>query len=113
MDICTNPFKKKLPLPFIHFYDNFLLSVFMIIFFHQFLHKNVKKRLGCVAEHGGEEAIKHHAFFRTINWKDLEARKIKPPFVPKVVRDPSFSDKNPLQLGFCPSHCDSICKGRS
>jgi novel protein kinase C epsilon type len=49
------------------------------------MQKNVNKRLGCVAAHGGEEAIKHHSFFRDIKWKDLEERKIKPPFRPKIV----------------------------
>ena len=42
--------------------------------------------MGCVAAHGGEEAIKHHIFFKDIKWKDLEDRKIKPPFRPKIVR---------------------------
>ena len=51
----------------------------------QFMQKNVSKRLGCVTVHGGEEAIKHHSFFRDIKWKDLEDRKIKPPFRPKIV----------------------------
>ena len=49
------------------------------------MQKNVSKRLGCIAAHGGEEAIKHHPFFRDIKWKDLEDRKIKPPFRPKIV----------------------------
>ncbi|XP_040565028.1 calcium-independent protein kinase C [Lepeophtheirus salmonis] len=49
-----------------------------------FMQKNVSKRLGCVAAHGGEEAIKGHSFFKGLNWKDLEARKIKPPFKPKI-----------------------------
>lgn len=49
-----------------------------------FMQKKVSKRLGCVAAHGGEEAIKHHAFFRDIKWKDLEERKVKPPFRPKI-----------------------------
>jgi hypothetical protein len=38
-----------------------------------------------VQAHGGEEAIKHHPFFRDVKWKDLEERKIKPPFKPKIV----------------------------
>ena len=50
------------------------------------MQKAVHKRLGCVAAHGGEEAIKHHIFFKDIKWKDLEERKIKPPFKPKIVR---------------------------
>ena len=69
-----------------------------------FMQKNVGKRLGCVKvktkigknlflinlfslqNHGGEEAIKHHPFFRDVKWKDLEERRIKPPFKPKIVR---------------------------
>jgi novel protein kinase C epsilon type len=49
-----------------------------------FMQKNVNKRLGCVKNHGGEEAIKHHPFFRDVKWKELEERKIKPPFKPKI-----------------------------
>ena len=56
-----------------------------LFFYFQFMQKNVSKRLGCVTAHGGEEAIKHHSFFRDIKWKDLEDRKIKPPFRPKIV----------------------------
>jgi hypothetical protein len=41
-----------------------------------------------VQAHGGEEAIKHHPFFRDVKWKDLEERKIKPPFKPKIVSIP-------------------------
>lgn len=59
-----------------------------------FMQKNVSKRLGCVAAHGGEEAIKHHPFFREVKWKDMEERKIKPPFRPKIKnkKDPSNFD---------------------
>ena len=60
--------------------DNYINNSFL-----QFMQKNVSKRLGCVTAHGGEEAIKHHSFFRDIKWKDLEDRKIKPPFRPKIV----------------------------
>lgn len=49
-----------------------------------FMQKIPHKRLGCVAAHGAEEAIKHHSFFRSIKWDDLENRKIKPPFRPKI-----------------------------
>jgi len=49
-----------------------------------FMQKNVNKRLGCVKSHGGEEAIKHHPFFRDVKWKELEERRIKPPFKPKI-----------------------------
>ena len=49
------------------------------------MQKTVSKRLGCVMAHGGEEAIKHHSFFRQIEWVKLEERQIKPPFRPKIV----------------------------
>lgn len=47
--------------------------------------KNPAKRLGCVASQGCEEAILHHAFFKDVDWEALEARKVKPPFRPKIV----------------------------
>lgn len=47
--------------------------------------KNPSKRLGCVQNHGCEAAIRQHAFFRDMNWDDLEARKVKAPFKPKIV----------------------------
>lgn len=62
-----------------------IFSAFYLCFPLQFMQKNVAKRLGCVAAHGGEEAIKHHSFFRSINWEDMENRRIKPPFKPKIV----------------------------
>ena len=48
--------------------------------------KNPAKRLGCVAAQGGETAIRTHAFFKDMDWEALEARKVKPPFRPKIVR---------------------------
>ena len=60
-----------------------MIAIFIL--YLQFMQKNVSKRLGCVTAHGGEEAIKHHSFFRDMKWKDLEDRKIKPPFRPKIV----------------------------
>ena len=47
--------------------------------------KNPLKRLGCVQSQGGEDAIRDHPFFREIDWDALEARKVKPPFKPKIV----------------------------
>ncbi|MCL4127504.1 UNVERIFIED_CONTAM: hypothetical protein GTU68_026134 [Idotea baltica] len=49
-----------------------------------FMTKNPAKRLGCVAEQGGEVAICSHKFFKDIDWKALEERKVKPPFAPKI-----------------------------
>lgn len=47
--------------------------------------KNVSRRLGCVASQGGEQAILDHPFFKEIDWMALEAKKVKPPFKPKIV----------------------------
>lgn len=47
--------------------------------------KTVSRRLGCVASQGGEQAILDHPFFKDIDWRALEARKVKPPFKPKIV----------------------------
>ncbi|XP_026858313.1 protein kinase C epsilon type isoform X1 [Electrophorus electricus] len=49
-----------------------------------FMTKSPNKRLGCVAAHGLEEAIKVHPFFKEIDWVLLEQRKIKPPFKPRI-----------------------------
>ncbi|KAL5961884.1 Calcium-independent protein kinase C, partial [Taenia solium] len=50
----------------------------------KFLLKSPARRLGCVMAEGGELAIQCHPFFREIDWKLLEERKIRPPFRPKV-----------------------------
>lgn len=47
--------------------------------------KEPSKRLGCVASKGEENAILIHPFFKEIDWIALEARKVKPPFKPKIV----------------------------
>eukprot|EP00090_Calanus_glacialis_P010800 TRINITY_DN1926_c0_g2_i1.p1 TRINITY_DN1926_c0_g2~~TRINITY_DN1926_c0_g2_i1.p1 ORF type:complete len:750 (+),score=136.45 TRINITY_DN1926_c0_g2_i1:140-2389(+) len=68
-----------------------------------FMQKNVSKRLGCVKAHGGEENIKHHPFFRDVKWKELEERKAKPPFKPKIKNkkeatnfDTEFTKEDPV-----------------
>ncbi|KAA0186845.1 hypothetical protein HAZT_HAZT009837, partial [Hyalella azteca] len=53
-----------------------------------FMTKNPARRLGCVAgagEAGGEAAIRAHKFFKDLDWEALEARRLKPPFTPKIV----------------------------
>lgn len=55
-----------------------------------FMTKHPNRRLGCVVSHGGEKAIREHLFFQNMDWKALEARKIKPPFKPKVVSKKTF-----------------------
>lgn len=47
--------------------------------------KTVNRRLGCVTSQGGEQAILDHPFFKEIDWRALEAKRVKPPFKPKVV----------------------------
>ena len=47
----------------------------------QLLSKDPKTRLGC-REGGGWDELRRHQFFRNINWAQLEAGLIKPPFVP-------------------------------
>jgi len=68
-----------------------------------FMQKNVAKRLGCIKAHGGEESIKHHPFFRDVKWKEMEERKIKPPFKPKIKNrkdalnfDSEFTKEDPV-----------------
>lgn len=55
-----------------------------LIFFYflGFMTKNPLRRLGCT---GNENQIRNHAFFREFDWDALEARKVRPPFRPRVV----------------------------
>ncbi|XP_028394179.1 protein kinase C iota type-like isoform X2 [Dendronephthya gigantea] len=48
-----------------------------------FLNKNPEDRLGCHPQTGFAD-IQSHLFFRAINWKQLEARQVTPPFKPRV-----------------------------
>lgn len=54
----------------------------------QLLQKNKEDRLGSTND---AEEIKSHEFFRSINWVDLENKRIKPPFNPNVVSSLSLS----------------------
>jgi len=53
------------------------------------LNRNVASRLGSA---GGITEIRKHPFFSTVNWDLLYAKKIKPPFIPKLkgTSDTSF-----------------------
>jgi hypothetical protein len=64
----------------------------------QFMTKNPLRRLGCVQSQGSEDAIRAHPFFREIDWDALEARKVKPPFKPRIV-SPIRSLK--ISINFC------------
>ncbi len=35
----------------------------------------------------GDEDIKSHSFFKSINWDDLFNKRLKPPFIPPLVKD--------------------------
>jgi protein kinase N len=62
-------------------YPKFLSSDSLAIM-RRLMRKNPEKRLGS-GEHDAEEVMKQ-TFFRNLNWDDLLARKIKPPFVPTI-----------------------------
>lgn len=47
---------------------------------HRLLDKDPERRIGA----GGVEEIKEHEFFHSINWDDLYAKKVKPPYNPSV-----------------------------
>jgi classical protein kinase C beta type len=47
-----------------------------------FLNRDPTKRLG--VGKSGEEDIRKHAYFATVNWEKLEKRQIEPPFLPTV-----------------------------
>ncbi|XP_073971112.1 G protein-coupled receptor kinase 2 isoform X2 [Rhodnius prolixus] len=48
----------------------------------QLLKKSGKARLGCHCGRYGAKEVKQHEFFKSINWKRLEAGMVEPPFVP-------------------------------
>ncbi len=62
---------------------------------------DAKERLGSGKE--GAKQVKSKSFFKNINWKDVENKKLKPPFVPKITGDDDYStfdkvftNENPL-----------------
>ncbi|XP_069679336.1 G protein-coupled receptor kinase 2 [Periplaneta americana] len=48
----------------------------------QLLKKSPKQRLGCRCGRMGAREVKHHEFFKCLNWKRLEAGMWDPPFIP-------------------------------
>ena len=65
--------------------------------------KDPSRRLGCVPSKGNERAILNHPFFKEIDWAALEARKVKPPFRPKIV-----SIENEIHLTVFFQRCFSL-----
>ncbi|XP_020626392.1 protein kinase C iota type-like [Orbicella faveolata] len=68
-----------------------------------FLNKNPIERLGCHPQTGFAD-ITSHVFFRTVDWEQLEARQVPPPFKPRIEDqyglenfDPQFTNE-PVQL---------------
>lgn len=57
----------------------------------QFIDRDVSTRLGCRPDGDGFDDIRDHAWFSSINWDALEAKKSKPPFVPDVSFHPYFT----------------------
>jgi len=58
------------------------LSLEAIAIMRRLLRKSPDKRLG--SSEKDAEDVKKQAFFRNINWDDLLARKVKPPFTPVI-----------------------------
>lgn len=54
-----------------------------MFYFIQLLRKNPERRLG--ASERDAEDVKKQAFFRHVQWEDLLARRLRPPFVPTIV----------------------------
>ncbi len=48
----------------------------------QVLDRDPTKRLGCIED---REPIRGHPFFKDIDWRLLESRKLRPPYKPVVV----------------------------
>ncbi|KAF8591166.1 kinase-like protein [Ramaria rubella] len=48
------------------------------------LERNPGKRLGCqsLSRHIGQSQLRNHPWFKKLDWKKLDARKLNPPFVP-------------------------------
>ena len=62
------------------------------------LRKNPERRLG--ASERDAEDVKKQAFFRHVHWEDLLARRLKPPFVPTIVRIFSNMDEKIVLINF-------------
>jgi len=63
----------------------FLLTYVSFCDFLQLFERTPVERLGY--KEGTNPNIRDHKFFERINWKNLEERKVTPPFKPSVVSD--------------------------
>ena len=73
-----------------------------------FLNKDPIHRLGCHAKRGFQEIVDHF-FFRSIDWKALELKQIKPPHVPKI-HDAQDSDNFPNEYTAEPTEFTPVDK---
>lgn len=69
------------------------LSIDAVSVMKKLLRKNPEKRLG--SSEADAEEIKKQPFFKTVKWADLLAKKIKPPFVPKITHKEDVSNFDP------------------
>jgi hypothetical protein len=51
--------------------------------------KDPNKRLG--SDPNGSDSIKRHVWFERVDWDSILAKRIKPPFVPKIKDDTDVS----------------------
>ncbi|KAI6221022.1 Protein kinase C [Aphelenchoides fujianensis] len=75
---------RKFEEPRARFYAAEVTCALQFLHRHHFMTKNPLRRLGCVQPMGGEDAIRAHPFFREIDWDALEARRVRPPFKPRI-----------------------------
>ncbi|XP_052272936.1 ribosomal protein S6 kinase alpha-5-like isoform X2 [Dreissena polymorpha] len=109
-EISRRVLKAKPPMPksFSSVVRDFILSL---------LTKDPKHRLGA---HGAKE-VKAHRFFKGLSWKDLAAKKVPAPFVPKIRHEldvSNFADEfTKMQAtdspAIVPMHGDKLFKGYS
>lgn len=64
------------------------------------LRRQAGQRLGSGAEDASQ--IRQHSFFRSCNWNDLLAKRVKPPFKPKLISDEDVSQFDPKITGLTP-----------
>jgi len=62
-------------------------------FIEELLVRDPTKRLGCHPK--SETEIKKHDYFKNINWKDVEERKVKPQFIPETKDEKDTSNFDP------------------
>ncbi|XP_022169534.1 atypical protein kinase C-like [Myzus persicae] len=56
-----------------------------------FLNKNPSYRLGC-DENNGFCGVKHHLFFKSVDWEMLEQKKVVPCYIPQLNSDRDFAN---------------------